>query len=262
MLVDRGHLNYSLPISELWAEFSAHDKDDITLSDLMRHETGLQKFSFVLSARHHLQRQALKASCHVGTAIASAKQHPDHGKGKGKRSSSHRGSNQHPHDKPVHHQRGDKQKYNRQDNQQKQEANQPAIASDHTGSIQDDVNDNGSGDMTLEEDECRMKSRAYHAVTRGWIENEICMRADPQGRTLGELLRDWLARPLGLEGELTLGNETAENQDRIVPLVKIDSSWLIAQLFRVFDRRISLKSVIIAALLHNVSYAYNIKTTF
>ncbi len=31
--------------------------------------------------------------------------------------------------------------------------------------------------------------RDYHAFTRGLILNEICRRVDPDGRTLGELLR-------------------------------------------------------------------------
>jgi len=49
------------------------------------------------------------------------------------------------------------------------------------------------------------EKREYHAVTRGWIANEIVRRADPQGRTIGEFLRDEVAIPLGIEEELCVG---------------------------------------------------------
>lgn len=38
--------------------------------------------------------------------------------------------------------------------------------------------------------------REYHAVTRGWIANEIFRRVDADGRTIGEFLRDTLVGPL------------------------------------------------------------------
>ena len=31
---------------------------------------------------------------------------------------------------------------------------------------------------------------------QGWISNEICMRVDPKGRTIGEFVRDEIAAPL------------------------------------------------------------------
>ena len=41
----------------------------------------------------------------------------------------------------------------------------------------------------------------YHALSRGWILNEIVRRADPKGRTIGEFLRDDIAAPLPLHEE-------------------------------------------------------------
>jgi len=38
--------------------------------------------------------------------------------------------------------------------------------------------------------------REYHAVTRGWIINEVFRRVDPDGRTIGEYLREELSGPL------------------------------------------------------------------
>jgi len=38
--------------------------------------------------------------------------------------------------------------------------------------------------------------REYHAITRGWIVNEIFRRIDPAGRTIGEFLREDISEPL------------------------------------------------------------------
>jgi CubicO group peptidase (beta-lactamase class C family) len=42
-------------------------------------------------------------------------------------------------------------------------------------------------------------SREYHAVTRGWIVNEVFRRIDPEGRTIGEFLRQDISLPLGVD---------------------------------------------------------------
>lgn len=41
--------------------------------------------------------------------------------------------------------------------------------------------------------------REYHAITRGWIANEIFRRADPAGRTIGEFLREDVSGKLGAD---------------------------------------------------------------
>jgi CubicO group peptidase (beta-lactamase class C family) len=41
--------------------------------------------------------------------------------------------------------------------------------------------------------------REYHAVTRGWIANELFRRVDPEGRTIGEFLRQDISLPLGVD---------------------------------------------------------------
>ena len=38
--------------------------------------------------------------------------------------------------------------------------------------------------------------REYHALTRGWIVNEVFRRVDPAGRTIGEFLREEISGPL------------------------------------------------------------------
>ncbi len=41
--------------------------------------------------------------------------------------------------------------------------------------------------------------RQYHALTRGWIVNELFRRVDPAGRTIGEYLREEISGPLGAD---------------------------------------------------------------
>jgi CubicO group peptidase (beta-lactamase class C family) len=41
--------------------------------------------------------------------------------------------------------------------------------------------------------------REYHAITRGWIANEVFRRVEPTGRTMGEFLRDEVSVPLEVD---------------------------------------------------------------
>jgi CubicO group peptidase (beta-lactamase class C family) len=41
--------------------------------------------------------------------------------------------------------------------------------------------------------------REYHAITRGWIANEVFRRVEPSGRTMGQFLREEVSTPLGLD---------------------------------------------------------------
>ena len=51
------------------------------------------------------------------------------------------------------------------------------------------------------------QSREYHAVSRGWVVNEIFRRIDPLGRTLGEFLQQDINEPLGVEARVGLGKD-------------------------------------------------------
>ncbi len=42
-------------------------------------------------------------------------------------------------------------------------------------------------------------TREYHGMTRGYILNEIFRRVEPSGRTIGEYLRDEIAKPLDID---------------------------------------------------------------
>ena len=44
--------------------------------------------------------------------------------------------------------------------------------------------------------------REYHAITRGWIVNEVFRRVDPAGRTIGEFLREDISIPLQVDAHI------------------------------------------------------------
>ena len=52
------------------------------------------------------------------------------------------------------------------------------------------------------------RTREYHAVTRGWIVNEVFRRIDPAGRTIGEFLREEISGPL--EADAIIGVQESE----------------------------------------------------
>lgn len=41
--------------------------------------------------------------------------------------------------------------------------------------------------------------REYHAITRGWIANEVFRRVEPSGRTMGQFLREEISTPLEID---------------------------------------------------------------
>ena len=50
-----------------------------------------------------------------------------------------------------------------------------------------------------------LTDREYHAITRGFLVNAICVRVDPQKRTVGEVLRDEVTKPLGVHHLVKIG---------------------------------------------------------
>eukprot|EP01052_Picozoa_sp_SAG31_P014154 SAG31_NODE_870_length_11338_cov_14.525047_6_plen_188_part_00 len=79
--------------------------------------------------------------------------------------------------------------------------------------------------------------RNYHAVTRGWLANEIVRRVDPLHRTIGEFLQEEIVGPLGLTGSLFIGlpsssscGDSALSADASIPELKV--APLVAMPFR------------------------------
>ncbi|MFT5042816.1 MAG: CubicO group peptidase (beta-lactamase class C family) [Hyphomicrobiaceae bacterium] len=57
--------------------------------------------------------------------------------------------------------------------------------------------------------------REYHALTRGWIVNELFRRVDPTGRTIGEFLAEEISGPLGVDAMIGV-NESDRHRVRAV----------------------------------------------
>ena len=62
------------------------------------------------------------------------------------------------------------------------------------------------------------RKREYHAVTRGWIVNELFRRVEPTGRTIGEFLRDDISIPLSADAFIGLQQEDLGRVKRVAPL--------------------------------------------
>ena len=60
--------------------------------------------------------------------------------------------------------------------------------------------------------------REYHAITRGWIVNELFRRVDPAGRTIGEFLREDISGPLGVDANIGLRPEDLPRVKKVKPL--------------------------------------------
>mmetsp|Transcript_29791 Transcript_29791/g.79191 ORF Transcript_29791/g.79191 Transcript_29791/m.79191 type:complete len:454 (-) Transcript_29791:150-1511(-) len=82
------------------------------------------------------------------------------------------------------------------------------------------------------------EKRKYHALSRGWIVNEIVRRADPQGRTVGEILEQEITVPLNLGDQLRMGlPEYMCNGQKVAPLngelmTESGRRWVCGQLLR------------------------------
>ena len=60
--------------------------------------------------------------------------------------------------------------------------------------------------------------REYHAVSRGWIVNELFRRVDPAGRTIGEFLQEDISGPLEADANIGVKQADLSRRSKVVPL--------------------------------------------
>lgn len=60
--------------------------------------------------------------------------------------------------------------------------------------------------------------REYHAITRGWIVNELFRRVDPAGRTVGEFLREEISDPLEADAIIGVKEDELSRISKVSPL--------------------------------------------
>ena len=61
--------------------------------------------------------------------------------------------------------------------------------------------------------------QAYHAITLGFYENELVRRIDPGRRTIGRVLHEEIATPLGIADEVYIGTPSSVPDERLAVLV-------------------------------------------
>ena len=61
--------------------------------------------------------------------------------------------------------------------------------------------------------------QAYHAITLGFYENELVRRIDPEHRTIGQVLHEDIAAPLGVPDEMYIGTPSSVPDERLAALV-------------------------------------------
>jgi len=71
--------------------------------------------------------------------------------------------------------------------------------------------------------------REYHAITRGWVANEIFRRVDPQSRTIGEFLHEEFSQPL--DADVHIGMQD-ENLGRVSKGADVSFGFIIKESFK------------------------------
>ncbi|MEM7019934.1 MAG: serine hydrolase domain-containing protein [Pseudomonadota bacterium] len=60
--------------------------------------------------------------------------------------------------------------------------------------------------------------REYHAATRGWVVNEVFRRIEPQGRTIGQFLRDEISSRLDADVFIGVHESELDRRSAVAPL--------------------------------------------
>lgn len=94
--------------------------------------------------------------------------------------------------------------------------------------------------------------QAYHAITLGFYENELVRRIDPRHRTIGEVLQEDIAAPLGVDDEMYIGTPTSVPDERLAALVRPGPlSWIRSMSPRMVVDVVSPRSVLHRSLVAN-----------
>jgi len=72
------------------------------------------------------------------------------------------------------------------------------------------------------------KGRRYHGYSRGLILNQICIRCDPEQRTIARFLEDELFSKIGMADHFILGNPREEVLKRVHPFTANSQLWNMA----------------------------------
>jgi CubicO group peptidase (beta-lactamase class C family) len=79
--------------------------------------------------------------------------------------------------------------------------------------------------------------REYHAMTRGWVANEIFRRIEPRGLTMGEFLREEVSTPLNADVYIGLNDVELKRVSK-VKILSFRYQFLQSLIPRIFGRKI------------------------
>merc|ERR1711970_897413 len=88
--------------------------------------------------------------------------------------------------------------------------------------------------------------RQYHAISRGWIANEIFRRVHPEGSTIGEFLKSEISQPL--DANISVGTTVAN----YAPVKDMKFSFVLGQSFipKVLGKAVDCNFFELASLLN------------
>ncbi|MEX1665299.1 serine hydrolase domain-containing protein [Zhongshania arctica] len=99
--------------------------------------------------------------------------------------------------------------------------------------------------------------REYHALTRGWVANEVFRRVEPSGRTMGEFLRQEISTPFDADVYIGL-QETELQRVSNVKVLSFKYQFLQGLIPRIFGRKMELNLLqIITRIFHIFSSLRN-----
>jgi len=95
------------------------------------------------------------------------------------------------------------------------------------------------------------RRREYHAVSRGWVANELFRRIDPEGRTIGEYLKEDITGPLNADVYIGVPTEKLNQLTKVrAPsvILQILESCKPAQINRKVENSIGLTLALVGGL--------------
>jgi len=113
--------------------------------------------------------------------------------------------------------------------------------------LRENIKKNAVGEVIARQ-KCKSKEkREYHAISRGWIANEIFRRVHPEGKTIGEYLEAEISKPL--DADVYVGVPTSREED-YAPVKNFTMGKMIRESMKCGSRAIDLNFSQLLSLLN------------
>jgi len=113
--------------------------------------------------------------------------------------------------------------------------------------LRENIKKNAVGEVIARQ-KCKSKEkREYHAISRGWIANEIFRRVHPEGKTIGEYLEAEISKPL--DADVYVGVPASREED-YAPVKNFTMGKMIRESMKCGSRAIDLNFSQLLSLLN------------